>query len=121
MPSTSDRPNLSIEETEAGTVVQLIGCGSLNEQSTPAVEEQLLSLAAEVGGGALLVDLSKVRYMSSIALGMLIGLRQKMRASHGQLTLLGVSPEIFELFDATRLTRLLNVQQIDKPSPTANT
>jgi anti-anti-sigma factor len=120
MPSASDRPNLSVEQTDAGTVVHLIGCASLNEQSTPAVEEQLLSLAAEVGAAALLVDLGQVRYMSSIALGMLIGLRQKMRASRGQLTLLGVSPDIFELFDATRLTRLLNVQQDGKPSATAN-
>jgi anti-anti-sigma regulatory factor len=51
---------------------------------------------------------------------MLIGLRQKMRGSSGRLTLLGVSPEIFELFDATRLTRLLNVQRDDRPGPTAN-
>jgi anti-sigma B factor antagonist len=120
MPSASDRPNLKIEQTGAGTMVHLIGCGSLNEQSTPAVEEQLLSLAGEVGATHLLVDLSKVHYMSSIALGMLIGLRQKMRAYSGQLTLLGVSPEIFELFDATRLTRLLNVHRDEKPSPSAN-
>src|SRR5437879_2301475 len=113
MPSAANRPNLSIEQTDAGTVVHLIGCGSLNEQTTPAVEEQLLALGGEVGAAHLLVDLSKVHYMSSIALGMLIGLRQKMRASNGQLTLLGVSPEIFELFDATRLTRLLNVQRDD--------
>jgi anti-anti-sigma factor len=120
MSSASDRPNLNIEQTNGGTVVHLIGCRSLNEQSTPAVEQQLLSLADEVAGGHLLVDLSKVHYMSSIALGMLIGLRQKMRASSGQLTLLGVSPEIFELFDATRLTRLLNVQRDGKPDPPAN-
>jgi anti-anti-sigma factor len=119
MPNASERPNLSIEQTDAGTLVRLIGCGSLNEQTTPAVEEQLLALAGELGGAHLLVDLSKVHYMSSIALGMLIGLRQKTRASNGQLTLLGVSPEIFELFDATRLTRLLNVQRDDKPGPAA--
>lgn len=120
MPSASDRPNLRIEQTDGKTVVHLIGCRSLNEQTTPAVEEQLLALAAEVGAVHLLVDLSKVHYMSSIALGMLIGLRQKMRGPGGQLTLLGVSPEIFELFDATRLTRLLNVQRDDKLGPTAN-
>jgi anti-sigma B factor antagonist len=120
MPNPSDRPNLRIEQTDGGTVVHLIGCRSLNEQTTPAVEEQLMSLAAEVGAAHLLVDLGKVQYMSSIALGMLIGLRQKMRGSSGQLTLLGVSPEIFDLFDATRLTRLLNVHRDDKPGPAAS-
>jgi anti-anti-sigma factor len=119
MASASDRPNLKIEPTDAGIVVHLIGCGSLNEQSTPAVEEQLLSLADEMGPAHLLVDLSNVRYMSSIALGMLIGLRQRMRTTNGQLTLRGVNAEIFDLFDATRLTRLLNVQRGDRPGPTA--
>jgi anti-anti-sigma factor len=63
------------------------------------------------------VDLSNVHYMSSIGLGMLIGLRQKMRAGGGRLTLRGVSDEIYEMFDATKLTRLLDVQRDNPPGP----
>jgi anti-anti-sigma factor len=112
----AERANLRVEQAAEGVVVHLIGCGSLNEQTTPPVEVQLLELAAEQSAAHLVVDLSKVHYMSSIGLGMLIGLRQKMRAGGGRLTLRGVSNDIYEMFDATKLTRLLDVQR-DPPSP----
>jgi anti-sigma B factor antagonist len=115
--ANSERSNLRIEQTAEGVVVHLVGCGSLNEQTTPPVEVQLLALAAEQGGAHLLVDLSNVHYMSSIGLGMLIGLRHKMRAAGGRLTLRGVSDEIYDMFDATKLTRLLDVQRDNPPSP----
>ena len=112
----SERSNLRIEQTAEGVVVHLVGCGSLNEQTTPPVEVQLLALAAEHDAAHLLVDLSNVHYMSSIGLGMLIGLRQKMRSGGGRLTLRGVTDEIYEMFDATKLTRLLDVERDNPPS-----
>jgi anti-anti-sigma factor len=111
MPTSPHHPNLKFEQTDTGAVVRLVGCGALNEQTTPDVEAQLFSLAAELGGVHLVVDLAGVHYMSSIALGMLIGLRSKIRMAGGQLSLRGLSEEIYDMFDATRLTRLLDVHR----------
>src|ERR1700680_4121746 len=108
MPTPPNHPNLKIEQTDTGAVVRLVGCGSLKQQSTPDLEAQLFSLAAELGGVHLVVDLAGVHYMSSIALGMLIGLRSKIRMAGGQLSLRGLSEDIYDMVDATRLTRLLD-------------
>jgi len=115
MPTPPNRPNLKVEQTETGMVVRLVGCGSLNEQTTPDVEQQLIGLAAELGGVHLVVDLAAIHYMSSIGLGMLIGLRQKLRTAGGQLSTRGVREEIYDMFDATRLTRLLDVHRDRAP------
>jgi anti-anti-sigma factor len=115
MPTPPDRPNLKVEQTETGVVVHLVGCGSLNEQTTPDVEQQLIGLAAELGSVHMIVDLAAVHYMSSIGLGMLIGLRQKLRSAGGQLSTCGVREEIYDMFDATRLTRLLDVHRDREP------
>lgn len=111
MPTTPNRPNLKIERTETCVIVHVVGCGSLNEQTTPDVEQQLIGLAADLGGVHLVVDLAAIHYMSSIGLGMLIGLRQKLRTAGGQLSTRGVREEIYDMFDATRLTRLLDVHR----------
>jgi anti-anti-sigma factor len=115
MPTPLNRANLKIERTETSVLVHLVGCGSLNEQTTPGVEEQLIGLAAELGAVHLVVDLATVHYMSSIGLGMLIGLRQKLRTAGGQLSTRGVREEIYDMFDATRLTRLLDVHRDHEP------
>jgi anti-anti-sigma factor len=112
----TDRPNLQLEPTTAGLVVHLIDCRSLNEQTTPAIEAQLLTLADEVGAGALLLDLGNIYYASSIALGMLINLRQKLRGGGGRLTVFGVNEEIYDVIDATRLTHLLDIHREAPPT-----
>jgi anti-anti-sigma factor len=111
MPIPSDRPNVKLEQTEAGVVAHLVHCTALDEQSTPAIEEQLLGLAGELGSGHLLLDLSGIHYASSIALGMMITVRQKLRTAGGRLTLTGVADEIYDVLDATRLTRLLDIRK----------
>jgi anti-anti-sigma factor len=116
MPLPPDRGHLKIEQSEAGVVVHLINCRALDELSTPSIEKELLELAHEVGPVHLLLDLDGVHYASSIALGMLVTLRQKLRTSGGRLTLVGVREEIYEVLDATRLTRLL---EINRTTPAA--
>lgn len=116
MPTPSSRPNLKVEQTEPGVLVRLVHCASLDEQTTPSVEEQLLGLAGEVGAGPVQLDLTDVRYASSIALGMLITVRQKLRAAGGKLTLVGVAEEIYDVLDATRLTRLLDIRRDNPPT-----
>lgn len=106
-----DRRNVNIEPTEAGVVAHLIDCAALNEQTTPAVKAQLLEVAAEIGGGRLLLDLGGVHYASSIALAMLIGLHHKLRDASGHFAVREVNDEIYEVIDVTGLTRFIDIQR----------
>jgi anti-anti-sigma factor len=57
-------------------------------------------------GGAWVVDLSKVDYLSSAGLGLLVNIRQKIRQGKGKLALCGLSPRLIELFRSCCLERL---------------
>jgi|tagenome__1003787_1003787.scaffolds.fasta_scaffold19573175_1 anti-sigma B factor antagonist len=56
----------------------------------------------------VVVDLSKLNYMSSVGYGPLITLRSRVRAVSGRLILCGLSGVVKEVFEATRL--LINPQ-----------
>ena len=117
MSTRPDRPNLEVEQTEAGVVARLVGSNSLDEQTTHVVSQQVLGLADELGAAALLLDLGGVHYLTSTALGMLVTLHTRLRDAGGHLTLLGVNDDAYEVFHTTRLTGLLDVRRQDSPGP----
>jgi anti-anti-sigma factor len=117
MSTRPDRPNLEEEQTEAGVVARLVGCNFLDEQSIHVVSQQVLGLADELGAAALLLDLGGVHYLTSTALGMLVTLHTRMRDAGGQLTLLGVNDDAYEVLHTTRLTRLLDVRRQNPSGP----
>jgi anti-sigma B factor antagonist len=58
----------------------------------------------------LLLNFATVEFLSSAALGKLITLDKKMKASGGSLKLCNIRPEIFEVFQITRLNRIFDIQ-----------
>jgi anti-sigma B factor antagonist len=74
------------------------------------------TIAREFGGltdglGArhLVLDFREVRRIHSGELGTLIDLHKRVRASGGRLTLTNVRPEVYEVFEVTRLTAFISV------------
>ncbi len=64
-------------------------------------------------GGAvhLLLDCTKVRYLSSQAIGIILTLNKKLsRVPGSTLTLCGVGPQLLQLLKITRLDKLLKIQ-----------
>ena len=111
MPSPSDSCRLKVERAEDGAVVRLIGCALLDEESTPAVKDQLTDLAEELGPAALRLDLHGVRLLSSTGLGMIVALHRQLKGQGGQLTLCGVTAPLHEIFEVTLLTRVLDIRR----------
>ena len=54
-------------------------------------------------------DFSRVSYLSSSALGMLIGLQRRVVQAGGQLKLAGIRDEIMEVFQITKLDTVLDI------------
>jgi anti-sigma B factor antagonist len=63
-----------------------------------------------------LFDFDRVGYLSSNALGMLIGLQRRIMQRKGRLKLAGIHPEVMEVF---RITKLDTVFDIYKDAPSA--
>lgn len=91
---------------------------ALNSLTVPRIRAQLLALAAEPPATPLLLDFANVDYVSSSALGMLVGLYTKLSASGRHLTILNLNPQVYEVFMVTRLDTIIDLRPAE-PGPSS--
>lgn len=82
--------DISVKTIDNVTVAE-IG-GELDGATAPLVEVQLLPLAQQ--GKRLLLDMSRLTYMSSAGLRLILKLHRTMAAKNGQIALAGASEYI---------------------------
>jgi anti-anti-sigma factor len=82
----------------------------LDEQNAAAVGEPLLALVEGLQAVRLLLDFGNVAYLSSSALGLLLRLRKALHARGGRLTLCHLGPQVYEVFEVTKLHTLFDIQ-----------
>jgi anti-sigma B factor antagonist len=105
------RRRLEVEDIGDVTVVNFVDRRILDEQNIQTIGEQLFSLVDEVGRRKLLLNFGNVEFLSSAALGKLIALHKKLQAVGGRLILCNIDPEIYEVFEITRLDKFFNIQK----------
>jgi len=66
----------------------------------------LLEAVAPRADGRWVVDLAHVSYMGSAMLGLLVNVRQRVKAARGKLVLCGLSPQLSTIFRACCMDRL---------------
>ena len=100
-------------EVETVDQVQVVKLNdtSLDESNIQAVGEQLLRLVDEPGPHTLHVDLGGVKYVGSMGLAKFIALHKKVKGLGGHLTLCNVDDPVYEVFQVTQLTRVLDVRR----------
>src|SRR5690349_13157449 len=75
---------------------------------------ELQGLTDDLGECHLLLDFTNVEFVTSVELGTLIGLHNKMKTSGGRLTLFNLNLQVFEVFTVTRLENLIGICREDK-------
>ena len=105
------RRRLEVEDIGDVTVVNFVDRKILDEQNIQIIGEQLFSLVDEVGRRKILLNFGNVEFLSSAALGKLIALHKKLQAVGGRLILCNIDPEIYEVFEITRLDKFFNIQK----------
>jgi anti-sigma B factor antagonist len=103
------RRRLEVEDIGDVTVVNFVDNKIIDEQNIQIIGEQLFSLVDEVGRRKLLLNFGNVDYMSSAALGKLITLNKKVNAAGGRLILCGIAPQIYEVFEITKLDKFFKI------------
>lgn len=58
----------------------------------------------------IILDFSKVKYLSSSFLGKIISINKKVKAKEGKLFLAGLNVDIMEVFQITKLEKFFNFQ-----------
>src|SRR5262249_36002495 len=105
------RRRLEVEDIGEVTVVSFTDKKILDEQNIQVIGEQLFSLVDELGRRKLLLNFGNVEYLSSAALGKFITLNKKLQAVGGKLILCSIDPQIYEVFEITKLNKLFNIKQ----------
>lgn len=103
---------------EGDVVVVEVG-GDLDVQTGPALREELYALAAQ-GEADVVLDLSRVGFLDSSGLGVLVGGLKRMRASQGSLRLAGCTAAVADVLNLTGLNRVFLMFE-DVPSAVADT
>src|SRR3954447_13281486 len=111
MSSQPRRRRLEVEDIGEVTVVNFIDRKILDEQNIQKIGEDLFSLVDELGRRKILLNFGNVEYLSSAALGKLITLNNKVKKAGGKLVLCNIDPQIYEVFEITRLNKLFNIQK----------
>ncbi|HVX10222.1 MAG TPA: STAS domain-containing protein [Pirellulales bacterium] len=101
---------LEVSEVGDVTVVRFVDRKILDEASIQELGGELFSLVEQENRGKLVLNFSKVDFLSSAALGKLITLDKKVKARSGKLKLSNIRPEIYEVFAITKLNKLFDIK-----------
>lgn len=107
--STGQR-RLDIEEIGGVTVAKFVDKKILDETNIQNIGNQLFALVDEDGRKKIVLDFSIVEYLSSAALGKLITMDKKVKAAKARLRLCCIRPEIYEVFEITRLNKIFDIK-----------
>ena len=104
----NDSGATSVTVETRGTTVIVRAQKKIMDDDEMKAMSQLLDKAASAAPDITLVvvDLSLVRIVPSLALGLLVQMSQKCRVRRQRLKLVGVQPQVRQIFLVTRLDRL---------------
>jgi len=102
---------LEVEDIGEIAVVNFIDKKILDENNIQMIGEDLFRLVDELGRKKVLLNFSNVEFLSSAVLGKLVSLNRKLQAVRGKLILCGISNEIREVFEITKLDKLFTIHK----------
>lgn len=102
-----------VEISDVGdvTVVRFVDRKILEEANIQELGLELFQLVESEGRKHLLLNFGTVDFLSSAALGKLITLDKKVKAHGGKLKLCNIRPEIYEVFQITKLNKLFDIKE----------
>ncbi len=81
--------------------------GEINARKVPDFQKEIEDILAANPGQDFLFDAKDLIYISSAGLRLLLSLQKKL--GKGKITVQNVSREIYEIFDMTKFTDLMDV------------
>ncbi len=107
----ADFSHLVLSEVGNVTVVAFPDRNIVNNEKIERWGDELYALADVEQRSRLLLDFSNVEFLSSGALNKLVTLEKKVQRRAGAIKLCGLSPEISQIFELTRLDALFDIRR----------
>jgi anti-sigma B factor antagonist len=103
---------ISLEHRRVGHIAVVTCAGRLVEGAESTDLRQLLDQLLEYGS-SLLLDLTRVDFIDSAGLGLLVRYSTRARNGHGSMKLCGVSAKLTALLKVTRLEQVLDAYALE--------
>ena len=100
-------PKILIQTMWDVTVVDFQEARLLEAQQIEAIGRELYRLVDEMDRKKLILDFSKVQFLASAAIGILMTLHQKATAIKGTFIICGLRRELMKVFEIMKLTKVL--------------
>ncbi|QDT69406.1 Anti-sigma-B factor antagonist [Planctomycetes bacterium MalM25] len=101
--------SITTNSREGVLTIQLDDARLLEEGRIQQVEKDLVEAIDASEDTRIVLDFSKVQFMSSSMLGKLVAIHKKVKSYKAKMKLASVSPEILEVFKITRLDKLFDI------------
>jgi anti-sigma B factor antagonist len=103
--------NLKVETRQLENGVAIVGLtGEVDVYTSPRLKQEIVDLLKQ-GYTKIIVDTTKVEYLDSSGLGVLIGGLKRARERDGDLRLICDSPRILRIFEITGLTKIFDIHR----------
>jgi len=104
-------PKITIGHTDTATIVTFTNKRMLEEWDIQTLQELIIAVIEQTQRIKLILDFRNVQFISSSAgLGALIRISKKVYERAGQLRLCNINPKVYEIFEITWLTKVLDIQ-----------
>jgi anti-sigma B factor antagonist len=108
-------PQYTVAQIDKATVVEFRLPSLMEPAQLESIQQQLFKLVDEQDKRVLVLDFSRVEFLSSQAIGIVIGLNRRLSAlPNSKLLLCGVNGKLTELLRITRLDRVLTIKPTQK-------
>jgi anti-sigma B factor antagonist len=111
VPNMSGYQRVDLNRVGEVTVARLRDYKIVEDINIQELGQELFQLVEVENCGKLLLNFSSVEFLSSAALGKLITLDKKVKAHGGVLKLSNIRPEIYKVFEITKLNRLFDIKK----------
>lgn len=91
--------------------VEFVDRNILDEGNIQAIGQEITAIIDAEAAPKLIISFANVEHLSSAALGKLITINNKVRAKSGQLRLANIDPQIYEVFQITRLNKIFQIHE----------
>jgi anti-anti-sigma factor len=99
----------TIDRVDRATAITFLPVSLMNSAELDQIGRSLESLVDD-GARSMVLDFSKVEFLSSLGIRMILSLQQKLKKAKGAgLIICGISPQLAELLRITKLDRVLKV------------
>jgi anti-sigma B factor antagonist len=107
------RRRIKINESGPVTVVTFADSKIIDEQEIQEFGQELYELVERENRKKIVLNFGNVEFLSSAALGKLIGFDKRVKQHGAELVLSNIRPEIYEVFAITKLTKLFVIKDTE--------